>query len=362
MTVLLAGIGGVGMFAVFAVTVFAATPAHGQPLILGEDDEWTAAGRIEPGTPEAGLALIRRTLAEGRMERAEFLATQWIDRHPNHPQLADAYLMRGDSLRLRREYYQSLFDYEFVVRRFTGSDAFVRALEHELDISTRFVNGMKRKLFGLRIADARDEGAEILIRVQERLPGSRLAERAAITLADHYFRERNMTLAAEMYSIFLDNHPRSRDVTKARKRLIYAHLAAFKGPEFDVRGLLEARTQLNQLRLVSPSTARDVGATALLEGIDESIARKLVTTAGWYLRSGDPVSAEFTVRRLVREHPGTLAAIDGARLILSIRDTLPARIQREMPDYESLASLQTVTEPATDTSSDSDANADSNDG
>jgi outer membrane protein assembly factor BamD (BamD/ComL family) len=82
----------------------------------------------------------------------------------------------------------------------------------------------------MRLLDAGDVAEELLIRIQERLPGSRLAELAGIELADYYFARRKMDLAAEMYSIFLQNNPRSEFVSKARRRLIYAHLASFKGP------------------------------------------------------------------------------------------------------------------------------------
>lgn len=303
---------------------------------LDDDDTWTAVAAPDPSTPEGQLHTARRVLAAGDDERAEFLATQWIERHSQHPLLPEAYILRGDALMARRDYYEALFDYELVARTYFGSEAFVTALERELDIAKIFASGVKRKLWGMRIIDASDEVQELLIRVQERLPGSRLAEDAGITLADFYFSRRQMDLATEMYSIFIENFPRSEYIDKARRRLIYAHLSSFKGPEFDASGLYEARTRLRELRAIDPAAAQQVGAEALVTRIDESVARKMLVTAQWYHKTGDPIAAELTIRRLARTYPNTVAAADAMRQIPDILDELPPAVLQEAPDYDAL--------------------------
>ncbi|MFK7961695.1 MAG: outer membrane protein assembly factor BamD [Phycisphaerales bacterium] len=318
------------------VAIFGTDEASAQRLRLGDDDEWTL---VEPETSDpAGMQLrrIRAALADRDWDRTEFLATRWIETHPDHPLLPEAYLVRGDALAGRGDEYEALFDYELIARRYAGSDAFVRSLEREYDIAVQYLEGRRRKLAGLRIAKAADEAEELLIRLQERLPGSRLAERAALTLADHYFRERRMTLAADMYAIFLENHPRSIDTDRARKRLVAANLAAFKGPEFDASGLIDARTRIEELVATRPSIARELDTTGLLVRIDESRATKQLTTARWYLRTRDPIAAERILRRLIDEHPRTAAATEGANLALELMDRLPPSVQRFRPRYESV--------------------------
>jgi outer membrane protein assembly factor BamD (BamD/ComL family) len=303
---------------------------------LAEDDTWVQSASVDPGTPEGQLSAARRLLAAGEHERADHLATQWIDRNPSHPRLPDAYLIRGDSLRLRRHYYDALFDYEHIVRLFPGSELFVAALERELDIAEKFATGTRRRLWGMRIADASDIAEELLIRIQERLPGSVLAERAALVLADFYFRRRDMELAAQMYAIFVENFPHSAHVDQARKRLIYAHLASFKGPEFDAAGLYEARARLLELKRLEPTAAQQLGVDSLLTRIDESDARKLLETARWYVKTGDVIAAELTIRRLVRTYPRSVAAEDAIRLVSGLVERLPGSVLAEAPDYAKL--------------------------
>lgn len=307
-----------------------------QRYTLTDDDQWTSVQEPEAGTPEWALAEARKALADEDYVRAINLSNRWIEQHPRHALLPKAYLVRGDAKVGRDDLYKALFDYEYIARMYPGSDVFVTALRRELDIAKRFAHGERRRLWGLKFVDASAEAEELLIRIQERLPGSTLAEEAGIELGDFYFRRRNMPIAAEAYDLFLENYPNSEHVSIARRRAIYAHLASFKGPQYDAAGLEEARLRLEELRRVEPQTAQQVGAEALLVRIDESHAMKILEQARWYRRTGDMISAELSIRRLVADHMGTVAAAEGLELVEDILPRLPERVREQTPDYEAM--------------------------
>lgn len=308
-----------------------------QTYILDKADVWKPERSSDPNSPEGQLAEARRTLASGDAERAEVLATQWIERYPRHPLIAEAYLLRGDAKAAEGDEYKALFDYEYVCRVYPGSDVFVTACQRELAIATEYANGRKRKQWGLRWSDASKDAEELLIRVQERLPGSRLAEQAGMELADYYFNRREMALAAEAYDLFIQNYPRSSLIDKARRRLIYSYLATFKGPEFGASGLYEARDRLRQLERQQPAEAQRMGADALLTRIDESDALKMLSVAQYYFRTGDPVSSEFTIRRLVKRYPRTAATAEALRFVPEVLARMPERLRAKAPDYQAIA-------------------------
>ena len=322
--------------ALCAAALIAGVARGQQKYELTDTDEWNLVASADPSTPAGRLAVAREALAAGKNSRAASLCSAWIERYPRDPLLPDAYLLRGDALRTQGKYFQALFDYEFVARAYPASEAFVTVLQRELEIGVMYARGMKRLWLGMRILNAGDVAEELLIRVQERMPGSRLAEEAAIELADYYFREHEMRLAVEMYSIFLENHPGSDQVSKARRRLIYSELATFKGPPFDASGLHEARARLNELIAIEPAAAERVGADALLIRIDESDAQKLLVQARWYLTTHDPIACELMIRRLVTRYPRTVAATDALRLMKRVLPRLPPAVLNEAPDYAAL--------------------------
>jgi outer membrane protein assembly factor BamD (BamD/ComL family) len=279
-----------------------------QPSYELTDEGFVPLAVPEPGTPAAELAEARRLIAQDQPKDAVRLLDQWLEDHPAHPLEVEARLMRGDAKAAQGSYYEALFDYEQVISFFPASEQFWTALEREYEIGVLYTSGFKRKLWGIRWLPAEGEGAELLIRIQERAPGSALGEKASIALADHYFDAGEMKLAAEAYDLFLLNYPDSELKPWALLRLIHSSLARFKGPEFDATGLIDAGERLRQYRDEFPAAADRVGAEGLLVRIRESLATRDLTTASWYDRTKQDVSAVLLYRRLIQEYPDTAAA------------------------------------------------------
>jgi len=288
-----------------------ALPAQAQPR-YELDDEGTLVeiDQPDPDSPEGELYALRRQLAEGETDGLVDAVTLWIETYPQSPDAPVAYLLRGDTRFAEGNYYIAIADYEAIIGLFPGTETYQTALEREYDIAMRFVNGLKRRGRNLpfRWWDAKSDGVELLIRVQERLPGSRLGERASIAIGDHFFRQGEMELATEAYDIFMLNYPRSNQREWALLRLIQASLARFKGPEFDPSGLFEAQARLDQYASEFPAAAERIGVDALLVRINESLGAKEMATASWYEQRGERISAVSIYRQLIVDYPQTAAA------------------------------------------------------
>ncbi len=271
-----------------------------------------------PGSPEETIANARRALAEDRPDDAYEIINPWIEanQRSGSPLLPQAYLIRADATSLGGSEFEALYDYEAVIKQFAGTPEYVTSIERELEIAVRYVNGLDRKFLGMRILDASDVGVELLIRVQERLPGSRLAERAGIELADYYYRDRQMGLAGEAYQLFLENFPQSPYRLHAMQRRIYASVARFKGPRYDTLPLLDAQVNIRRFRSLYPTEAQQAGIDdALLTRIDESGGQHMLEVARYYETRDDPVAARYQLRRLLAQHPQTAAAAEAIRLM-----------------------------------------------
>lgn len=294
--------------AVVMLCAIAGLPATAQDRYELQGGQWQKQPTYPADTPEGKIQIIRKNLAKGDAKQAESLAKRWIDQYPNHPLLVEARLLRGDARVARNKYYKSLYDYEYVIRTYPGSEQFHIALQREFEIANLFIKGMNRKFLGLRMLPADGEGEELLVRIQERAPGSELGEAASLTLADYYYEQRNMTSAADAYDLFLLNYPQSEQREWAMLRLIQANLARFKGPQFDPTGLIEAAQRLKAYRQAYPAAADRIGADALLVRIDESLATKHYLAAKWHRVRGEDVSAAYIYERIITDYPQTSAA------------------------------------------------------
>lgn len=285
--------------------------AQSTELRLDPAGEWEQTAAPLPGSPEAILAEARRAIANDRPGAAKLALDPWIkaNERSGSPLLAEAILLRGDAHTALGDEYEALYDYERVIKEFPATESYTLAVERELNIGVRYVNGMRRRFFGFRVLDAEDVGEELLIRVQERLPGSRTAERAGIELADHYYRARRLELASDAYDLFVQLYPRSQYVPKAMERRIYATIAAYKGPRYDPAPLLDAQVLVRRFATFYPAKAQQAGLDdALVARLDDSAAQELIESARWYLARNDEVSARYVLKRLIRAHPSSGAA------------------------------------------------------
>lgn len=307
--------------------VWAATCASAQPKTYElVDGRWVLSESRPQVQGDPALVRARERLASGSDDAAVAMLDQWFEQNPDPrgSMMPEALLLRGDAHLAGGDEYRALLDYERVAREFSGTDALPIALERELRIANLYLNGLRVKMWGMiRIDSGIPLAEEIIIRINERLPGSRLAEQALLDLADYYYRERELRQAADTYDIFLKLFPKSDKRPIAMQRRLYANIAKFKGPKYDASSLVEAQVQIEEFAAEYPAQAREKGLDdALTARLDESFAAEMLETARWYLRVDDPVSARLTLNRLVRSHPRTQAAID-AQTIMKPRGWLP---------------------------------------
>lgn len=297
----------------------APTAAQSTESELSTDGSWETTSTPEPGSDAALMADAQRYIAEGNPGKAVSKLSNWIEinKRSRTPYIAQAYYLRGLARLENDREYKALFDFEIIIRDFSDSEYYTKAIEREYDIATLYLAGLKRRFLGVRFETGRPLGEELLIRTQERLPGSQLAETAALDLANHYYNRRQLKLAAEMYEIFRINHPNSRQLRYAMLREIECNIARFKGPRYDGSGLLDAKILIEQYRRDYPGESIRSGVTDGLDAwIDESAAQQALDTAKWYLKVDDLSSAKFILARLLRRHPATIAADQALDLML----------------------------------------------
>lgn len=297
----------------------------------------TQPAQQAPPAPEDPEAIVmrdaRRAIVEGKPGDAKRLLDDWIERFEgtDHPRFSEALYLRGNANLAMDEEYDALYDYERLVREYPGSEYFANALERELDVAKLYLNGRRKPgMFGWRLDSGVPIAEEIVVRIAERLPGSKLAERALLELADYYARVRELRMAVETYDVFVRLFPRSPMRANAMQRRIYATVAQFKGPRYDVRMLKDAQVQIEDFAAEFPAEAQRTGLNdGLVARLDESAAAGLLSQSRWYIDRDDPVSARLSLVRLVRRHPKTGAAHEALDLIKQLDEREPGIAKRK---------------------------------
>lgn len=302
---------------VLAVGLWQAEPPTARPEHLVYDPErgeWVEEARPDPSTAEGALAAIRAEMAAGRFKEARKALEGWLKRYGERVDLApEATYLLG-----RAEF--ELGDYDAAHERFLevrsrwpGSAWTERALEGDFVVAEMYLSGKKRRLWGIPLLPATDEGLDILDDIIATRPRSALAERAMKTKADFYFRRGEFDLAELEYARLARSFPGSRYAGEAALRSAQAALAAFGGVEFDESPLIEAAERLRLVQQRYPSLAREENVEVILEDIRQKQAEKKYRVARFYQRRGAYDAAAFCYRRLMERYPDTVWARQAER-------------------------------------------------
>jgi outer membrane assembly lipoprotein YfiO len=277
--------------------------------------------------PDATLDRVERMIDAHDISAAHDLLSPWLKANLKAPDrdrglflLAEIYFQQDDRL-------TSFYHLDELMDKFPSSRFFGAALQKQYDIGDAFLNGYKRKFLRLRILSAEDEGIEILYRVQERSPGSALAERALLRTADYYFRSSQFDLAEDAYGAFARGFPRSPDVAYVKLREAFSSLAQFRGVRYDSTPLLNARAQFSDFLQAYPELAAQENVKERIERIDNTLADKLYVTGDFYARTHKPVAAAYVYRYALERYPAAPIA-NTTRMALA---ELPAAALKSPP-------------------------------
>lgn len=341
------------------ITLLALIAASAQAqttLTLDPAGTWQKSPAPDAANPDAQVMdKARRLIAERRPDEAHDLLSAWLeadDRRKN-PYTPEAYLLRGRAKLDDDEEANALREWEEVIKKYPGSEQFVPALEGEFDVAKLYIAGLRPRALGLRIDEGRPIAEEIILRINQRLPGSKLAERALIALGDMYYRDRDLQSSVETYDVFLRLYPRSAYRSRALQRRAFATIAQFRGPGHDPSGLVEAKYQIEDFQREFPGEADRLGMSdALIARLDDSAAAHLLQVATWYQERGDDTSAKFTLGRLISKHPGSSAAVEALAIFEKNKWPLPGTAKRLKSDQaadqearNSPAQTESPTEP-----------------
>jgi outer membrane assembly lipoprotein YfiO len=267
----------------------------------------TPGAATTQGQPVENPTLDRaeRLLKEKKAGDAESMIVTWVKSHRTAPDrdrglflLAEAYYQQGDRIR-------AFYQLDELLVTYPESKFYYASLEKQYQIADDFLRGAKRKFLGMYLLSATDEAIEMLYRIQERSPGSALAERAMLRTADYYYNTGQFDLASDVYTAYLRAYPRSPEVPRVTLRRAFSAYAQFHGVRFDSTPLIEARAQFEDIKIRYPEMAEEENVQRFIDAINDTLARKLLVTADFYRRTGHPVAAVYTYREVVQVYPNT---------------------------------------------------------
>ncbi len=271
-----------------------------------------------PAVSDSRLERVEQLLKQNDFDRARDEALAWLKANVDSPAYDRGLYYMAEALRGRGELVRAFYYCDQLLDEHPESGIYQNALELQYEIADRYLLGAKDRLLGLHILGRQDAAIEMLFRIQQRAPGSPVAEKALLRTADYYWAAGEFDLAADAYHAFGQAHPRSPLIPQVRLREAYANLAQFNGPKFDATSVVNAKALLLQVKADYPDLAREENIDAKVELADRQMARKIYLNADFYRRTHKPEAAAVMCRRVIQTFPNVPEAADAKKLLATL--------------------------------------------
>jgi outer membrane assembly lipoprotein YfiO len=294
-------------------------------------------GHWQPITPVAVVPTVvndpqlAQLLSVGDSKAALNVGIDWIKSHSKTAPLRDKalYLIARAKFQLDGgdDWMNAYYYCDELMDEYPESKLFYDALQLQFTIADGFIAGHPDKFLGLPVVPRQEQAVEMLYRIQERSPGSPLAEKALLRTCDYYYSTGEYELAHDAYGFYMKTYPRSTMMAQVKLRQAFSSLAQFHGVRFDPTCLLDARAELLDVIAAYPSMAKEKDLSAIVARIDQTLARKLLVTADFYRRTSAPRGAVYVYRYLIDVYPDSDEAAEAKKALAG----MPASALKDLP-------------------------------
>lgn len=288
-------------------------------------DAWVPAPSEPVLTP---LAAARQMITDGDEDDARDLLEDWLDDNPDDQNYYDAVYLMGEAYFADKKFWQAMEQFELVADS-TAGELFFAAVRRSMDVARAFLAGEPRIIWKILRLPAQPDGVEILDRVEQRVPGTRIAQEAVKIKADYFFEDGQMRLAQDEYQRLYRDYPDGRYARAALLRSAVAAEASFAGIRFDDQPLIEADERYRTVQDVYPAYAEREAVAERRRGIRRQRAEKDLEVGRWYERSNNPEAAAFYYRLVIRDYSDTQAADEARDRLLNLGFMVQTPLEEE---------------------------------
>ncbi|MHC4986469.1 MAG: outer membrane protein assembly factor BamD, partial [Planctomycetota bacterium] len=254
------------------------------------------------------------TRIRGLMEQGEYVAVvravkKHVRTYRGELSNEEALHLAGQAQLARGEYYKAYEWFEKQIAQYPGGTLLERGLLGEVEAGEALMGGEKRWVWGMFPVSAKGEGRMILERVVEHAPGTQLAEKVLLRLADWRYDRGDYVEAVERYDVFVRQFPRGAHTGYAILRGAQASGLLYRGSEFDEGPLIEAEQRYAIVLEQFPDLARQEQVAEAVAEIREQRAAKSYEAGRFYERTDQFDTAVYYYRKTIELFPETQQAV-----------------------------------------------------
>ncbi len=300
----------------------AAAPSASAEWIWSPQTGWIGPTGAVKDTPEEQFAVAMEFFNKADYKRARIEFRKLLRAYKASPEAAEAQYFLGRVEEEDRDYYKAFLEYRKTLQVYPSTKRFEEILEREYRIGNLFLEGHKRKVFGMAaLLPARDKAVEIFEAIATDGPFSDYGQLAQYKLGLAHLTLQTYEQAVNAFEEVVSRYPESPLVDDARYQIAVASLKGTFRPAYDQSPTNRAIQELQAFTRGYPTSDLVEEATTRIGELHEQRAEHDFLVAQYYEDRRLPAAALIYYRTIVDRDPQTSWAVRAAGRI----DALEAR-------------------------------------
>jgi len=270
-------------------------------------------------TADLQLQYGRDLEKKGDLNGARDAYKRLLKAFPLSQQTSEARIHLAEILEKQGRYEEAFDAYDELVLKNPESKEFTPALEAMFNIAKRYMNGEKRRLFGVKMFASNQRAEEMFDTIQKRAPYSRSSAQVMLFRGMMMERQGKDAEALAAYQQIIERFPSDSVADEAQYQMGYIRLRSLKEGSNDHTDRVRAQESFEDFVNRAPQNGRIPQARENLQVIEANAAKAAYDVAKFYDKTGKIKAAVLSYQDVIRDHPNSKEADLSRKRIAALR-------------------------------------------
>ncbi len=318
-----------------ALALLLAPLAGHAAVIFRSSEGWSVQGDPGSAVEIAAVELMRRgEQAEARSDRKEALGAYRtiVKKHGTSQLSPKAQRKIGVLLERGGEFEPAYEAYSTYLAKYPEGSDFDSSVESMFRIAKLFLDGRKRKVFGVPFAPSMTRAQEMFEGIIKRAPFSRQAPLAQFNVGQCYEKQGKYPEAIQAYQQVVTKYPGDAIADDAQYQLGYVLLRQSREGSYDRAASMKAREAFEDFVNRYPNSEKVPQARENMQQLQGGVVKGSLDVAKFYDKAKQYRAAVIYYNEVIKQQPGTPDADYAKARIETLRDQVGEDALRAGPE------------------------------